>query len=71
MTPELLPCPFCGSRQIVVKTRKTTIVECGECGVFMIDYQDGVQRDVIAAWNTRAFPGAEIVSSESLASKKD
>jgi hypothetical protein len=51
---ELLPCPFCGSSDIKAKQGKTLILNCQGCGAFMIDYENGVQRDVRAAWNTRA-----------------
>lgn len=33
----LKPCPFCGGIEILVKKRKTTMVECKECGVVVFD----------------------------------
>lgn len=53
---ELKPCPFCGGSEILVKSRKTTIVECAACGAAMFDHQDGQWRDVHAAWNRRPSP---------------
>ena len=53
-TEELKPCPFCGGIEILVKKRKTTMVECKECGVVVFDCQNGVPRDAIGQWNTRA-----------------
>lgn len=53
MKEELKPCPFCGSTDILVKTRKTTMIECSECGVVVFDVQDGKKRDAVAAWNKR------------------
>lgn len=47
------PCPFCGCHYILMKEGKTTIIECGKCGVLLFNYIDGVKRDVIAAWNKR------------------
>lgn len=46
----LLPCPFCGSRMVRVKTRKTTIVECAACPGLVIRQR---KEDAIAAWNRR------------------
>lgn len=51
---ELLPCPMCGGTEILVKKRKTTMVECKACGLVVFDCQDGVGRDAIAHWNRRA-----------------
>jgi len=53
---ELKPCPFCGGGDIKAKQGKTLILNCQGCGAFMIDYENGVQRDVRAAWNRRAGP---------------
>lgn len=50
---NLLPCPHCGSKNIIVKTRKTTIVECVECESLVIKTFGA---DAIAAWNRRAAP---------------
>ena len=50
----LLPCPFCGCKDVFVKTRKTLMVECGGCGAVMFDYQNGVNRDPVGAWNRRS-----------------
>ena len=47
---QLLPCPFCGSRMVRVKTRKTTIVECAACPGLVIRLN---RNDAIAAWNRR------------------
>lgn len=55
---DLLPCPFCGSTNIVVRTRKTTIVECDECGVVIISMS---QQQAMDRWNTRIFMAAEPV----------
>lgn len=54
LKPELLPCPMCGGTEILVKKRKTTMVECKACGLVVFNYQDGIERDAIAHWNTRA-----------------
>jgi len=51
--PPLKPCPFCGSVDIHVKQGATLIVDCQECGAVMFNYQNGVQRDVYKAWNSR------------------
>lgn len=56
---HLLPCPFCGGIEILVKKRKTTMVGCKECGVVVFDCQNGVPRDAIAQWNTRAPASSE------------
>lgn len=55
---NLLPCPMCGCTEILVKKRKTTMVECKDCGVAVFNYQDGVERDAIEHWNRRALPAA-------------
>lgn len=47
------PCPFCGTGDLVLNRNKTAIIEFPGCGAFMINYVDGVERDVIAAWNRR------------------
>lgn len=60
----LEPCPFCGGVDILVKKRRTTFIECADCGALMLDYQDGVQRDVIAAWNRRSASTKEAASAE-------
>lgn len=50
---DLKPCPFCGCKEILIKTNKTVMVECRCCGVVVFDYRDGVQRDPKKAWNQR------------------
>jgi hypothetical protein len=50
------PCPFCGTGHIWLKQGVTKILECNGCHAFMIDHEDGVQRDVYAAWNRRSEP---------------
>jgi len=55
----LLPCPFCGSHDISLRTRKTTIVECKGCGVLIIKsahIPSIEQHAAIEAWNRRAKP---------------
>lgn len=55
---ELLPCPFCGSEELMHGSdypgwdgRETTgNVQCGNCDAFTL--QD-TEADAIAAWNTR------------------
>lgn len=59
LKPELLPCPMCGGTEILVKKRKTTMVECKACGVVVFNYKDGIERDAIAHWNTRAPASSE------------
>lgn len=59
LKPELLPCPMCGGTEILVKKRKTTMVECKSCGLVVFDCQNGVGRDAIAHWNTRAPASSE------------
>ena len=54
LKPDLLPCPMCGCTEILVKKRKTTMVECKACGVVVFNYQDGIERDAIAHWNRRS-----------------
>lgn len=53
---HLAPCAHCGGADISVRIRKTTIVECIGCGSMMFDWQNGIQRDVVAAWNRRPAP---------------
>lgn len=48
---KLLPCPFCGSDDVQIRTRKTTIVECAECKALVIK---AMKRVATAAWNKRA-----------------
>lgn len=50
----LLPCPFCNCSEILVKKKQTTMIECKDCGAVVFNYQDGVERDAIDAWNRRA-----------------
>lgn len=59
LKPELLPCPMCGGAEILMKKRKTTMVECKACGVVVFNYQDGIERDAIAHWNRRAPASSE------------
>ena len=56
---ELKPCPFCGCENILVKKRKTTMIECADCGVVVFDVQDGEQRDPFLLWNTRSDSAAQ------------
>lgn len=56
---ELKPCPFCGCENILVKKRKTTMIECADCGVVVFDVQDGKQRDPFLLWNTRSDSAAQ------------
>lgn len=56
MSAELKPCPHCGSKNIIIKTRKTTIVECVECESLVIKV---VKDHAIAVWNRRA-PAAPV-----------
>ena len=62
---HLLPCPMCGGTEILVKKRKTTMVECKACGLAVFNYQDGIERDAIAHWNRRP------ASSEQQAAQHD
>jgi Lar family restriction alleviation protein len=50
---KIKPCPFCGSKDIVQKVGKTTIIECMNCHVFMFDVLDGMKRNVVSVWNRR------------------
>lgn len=47
------PCPFCGSKAVHIKVRKTAIIECAEpeCGAMFIRMTAGA---AIEAWNRRA-----------------
>ena len=63
----LLPCPFCGSCDISIKTRKTTIVECDACSALFIRRSEDA---AVRAWNTRVFKGAVCMSSDELESIK-
>lgn len=56
---ELKPCPFCGCEDILVKKRKTTMIECADCGVVAFDVQNGMQRDPFLLWNTRSDADAQ------------
>ena len=60
-TPELKPCPFCGSENVMVDHAgsKTPYcwaycADCGACGETMMDAEDAA-----AKWNTRAEVKAE------------
>lgn len=59
MNPDLKPCPFCGRENILVKKRKTTMVECAGCGVVVFDVQNGKHRDPFSLWNTRSDADAQ------------
>lgn len=69
LKPELLPCPMCGGTEILVKKRKTTMVECKACGLVVFNYQDGIERDAIAHWNTRSSASSEQQASQQEASR--
>lgn len=70
LKPELLPCPMCGGTEILVKKRKTTMVECKACGLVVFNYQDGIERDAIAHWNTRAPASIDHQGRDSLAEER-
>lgn len=62
---QLMPCPFCGSSDLSLRTRATAILECMMCGAMFIKRSDAA---AIEAWNTRTFRAAENVSSDYSAS---
>jgi Lar family restriction alleviation protein len=53
---ELLPCPFCGSCSIGMRTRTTTVLECNGCGAMFITL---AKQSAIDKWNQRLFRAAE------------
>jgi Lar family restriction alleviation protein len=55
MTPELLPCPFCGSHDCRVHRVNPNAVwvkcrVCGSCGPSLKE-----ERNAVFHWNTRTF----------------
>jgi len=50
---ELLPCPFCGSRNLHVHDSVSSYVECNDCHAEG-PWNDGSLVEALAAWNTRA-----------------
>ena len=54
-SPQLLPCPFCGSRNIADDDyiRDGKQVSCRECFASTIAYNPKAREKAIAAWNRR------------------
>lgn len=52
-TKGLSHCPFCGSRDIGIRTRKTTIIECKCCNCLFITRNP---TQAIKKWETRYEP---------------
>lgn len=50
MNNILSTCPFCGSKDIMIKERKTVIIECNDCGALIIRM---TLEDAKCAWNRR------------------
>ncbi len=55
---ELLPCPFCGEKPLVIKNTLTATyyqIRCGndECWVYSKTALHSKKEDAIEAWNTR------------------
>jgi len=54
----LKPCPFCGCENILIKSRKTVIIECGQCEALV------VRQDIfnaVTTWNKRPEPGPRVI----------
>jgi predicted RNA-binding Zn-ribbon protein involved in translation (DUF1610 family) len=66
---ELLPCPFCGGEAEITRygdNRKSTIVECTECGCRL---ENGEAFRHGTAWNTRPAPTVAQAAKVLLASE--
>jgi len=55
MKYDLLPCPFCGSRDItVIDAAPSSYAVCDRCGTFgPIPCDTGDAREAVALWNQR------------------
>lgn len=68
-TTELLPCPFCGSKNVETSYKDTFSgdfrrgVYCADCCGGIYPYYD-TEAEAIAAWNSRAERTCKFVSSK-------
>jgi len=47
---KLKACPFCGGKDIEIRQRKMTLLECKGCGALFIRF---LPEQAISAWNKR------------------
>ena len=52
MSEELKPCPFCGSKKLILSCY-SPLIECGDCHAFGPGNADLTYDEAVELWNTR------------------